>query len=55
MKELIRAKEFALHLVDSRKPLTHLKVGTDSVRTVLAWLFQWQSRALRLNKDNIVG
>lgn len=35
MKELIHAKEFALCFVDSRKPLTNLKVGSDTVRTLL--------------------
>lgn len=35
MKELIHAKEFALCFVDSRKPLTNLKVGSDTARTLL--------------------
>lgn len=34
MKELIQSGEFALHLVDSRKSMTNLKVGRDSVRTL---------------------
>ena len=54
MKDLIHTKKFALHFVDSRKPLTNLKIRSDSVRICFGKIMTVAEERIETDKDNMV-